>query len=112
MNKASLLASSIRTNCAERLLGTISIPRMHNRLMDLFVDRTAIETSLFESSKERILKNLSYSHCLSLNDERKIKFHQSWKQESYVFDEKRQIWIDKSIDPINDDMFIPRDDAQ
>lgn len=108
MNKAPLLATAIRTNCAERLLRTISIQRMHYSLMDLFVDRTAIETSLFERNKESILKNLSYSHCLSLNDERTIKFNQSWKQQDDVFDEKRQIWISNTVNPIEDDLFIQR----
>lgn len=105
------LASEIRTRVGEKLSRNVSLVKMHNSLSELFVDRTSIDTSLgrffkFDKDAPR------YYHCLCLNDERTIKFHQSTKQDSYVFDEQRQIWIDEYIDPIKEDYFIPRDDAQ
>ena len=112
MNNGIGLSSSIRTNCSEVLSRKISLVKMHHGLMDLFVDRTKIDTSLRRfMNDESLNKSMQYSRCKSLNDERTIKFNQSCKQESDVFDETRQIWIDEFIDPINDDMFIPRDDA-
>ena len=113
MNPGVDVASEIRTNIGENLVRKISLAKMHYHLMDLFQDRTKVDThvNLLEDD-DGIKKTLRYMHCQSLNDERTIEFHQSFKQESDVFDEKRQIWIDKYIDPINDDMFIPRDDAQ
>ena len=86
---------------------------MHNSLIDLFVDRTKVETTFRRfMNNDSIKKSMQFHKCQSLNDERTIKFHQSAKQDSYVFDESRQIWIDDNVDPINDDLFIPRDDAQ
>lgn len=115
MNKASPLcvSSTIRTNCAERLLRKISLKTMQRKLNELFVDWQEQEnkTNLLEDN-DGLRKVMKYNRCESLNDERTIEFHQSWKQDSYVFDETRQIWIDENVDPINDDMFIPRDDAQ
>ena len=113
MNNGIGLSSSIRTNCSEVLSRTVSLDEMHNSLIVLFVDRTNVDTSLARlMDDESLNKSMQYSRCKSLNDERTIKFNQSCKQESDVFDETRQIWIDEFIDPINDDMFIPRDDAQ
>ena len=113
MNNAIGLAESIRTISAGKLQRNISLSRMHHTLIDLFVDRTAIDTTLAGFvNDEDVLETLRYMNCLSLNDERTIKFHQSWKQDSYVFDEKRQIWIDGIVDAEKDDMFIPRDDVQ
>ena len=108
MNNAPLsLSSSIRTISSDKLLRTISIPRM------LFVDRTKKENPLFsDDDKEQLDKVLKFNHCLSLNDERTIAFNQGWKQEDDVFDESRQIWISGHINPIEDDVFIPRDDVQ
>ena len=113
MNNGIGLSSSIRTNCSEVLSRIVSLDEMHNSLIVLFVDRTNVDTSLARlMDDESLNKSMQYSRCKSLNDERTIKFNQSCKQESDVFDETRQIWIDEFIDPINDDMFIPRDDAQ
>lgn len=97
MNKAPLLSTAIRTNCAERLLRTISIPRMHNSLSELFVDSIKNETSLFESKKEHFMMVMKYNNCLHLNDERTFEFNQRFKQSYDVYD---------------DNLFIPRDDAQ
>lgn len=114
MNNAPLsLSSSIRTISSDKLLRTISIPRMQRKLIELFVDRTKKENPLFsDDDKEQLDKVLKFNHCLSLNDERTIAFNQGWKQEDDVFDEKRQIWISGHINPIEDDVFIPRDDVQ
>lgn len=116
MNTASpliLASSSIRTISSDKLQRTFSIPGMQRNLIGLFDDGTEKDNvNLFESEKEHFKKSLRFMNCQSLNDERTIEFHQRWKQESDVFDESRQIWIDKYIDPIKDDMFIPRDDAQ
>ena len=98
MNKAPLLATAIRTNCAERLLRTISIQRMHYSLMDLFVDRTAIDTSLRRYfSEDAIEQILVYNDCLKLNDENTIDFNNSFS--------------DSGMNPIdeNHNMFIPFD---
>ena len=47
MNKAPLfLSESIRTIASDKLLNDVSLKRMHNSLMNLFCDRTAIDTSL------------------------------------------------------------------
>lgn len=113
MNNVVDLSENIRTNTGARLLRKISMVRMHNSLIELFVDRTAIDTSLSgHFNKDKIRKNLKYGYCLSLNDKKTIKFHNSCKQDFYVFDESRQIWYDSKIDPITDDLFISRDDAQ
>lgn len=111
MNKLGM-ASTIRTSCAEMLARKRSIKRMQNSLIELFVDRTKDDkpVNLFDNGKIRQI--LRYSHCKSLNDKKIIEFHQSFKQEDDVFDEDRQIWISSHIDPIKDDLFIPRDDAQ
>lgn len=107
------LSESIRTIASDKLQRNISLKRMQRKLNELFVDWKTKENqrNLFESD-DGIRKVMKYNKCNSLNDERTIKFHQSWKQESDVFDETRQIWIDRNIDPIEDDLFIPRDDAQ
>lgn len=107
------LASEIRTSVGDKLSRNVSLVKMHNSLSELFVDRTSIDTSLRRLfDEDKMKKSMQYSHCKSLNDERTIKFNQTCKQESDVFDEDRQIWIDEFVDPINDDLFIPRDDAQ
>ena len=113
MNKAPLsISSSIRTNSSDVLLRNVSIKRMHNSLIDLFVDRTNLDTISGIGDEDSIKQMMQFNKCNSMNDERTIKFHQSWKQASDVFDEKLQIWIDKSIDTEKDNLFIPRDDAQ
>ena len=111
MNDIVGVASQIRTNTGAKLLRKISLDRMENSLMDLFVDRTKQDTVNRLNSEDGIRKVLKYSHCQRLNDARRIEFGNSFKQADDVFDEKRQIWIDKYIDPIKDDLFIPRDDS-
>ena len=114
MNKAPLfLSESIRTNSSDKLTRNFSLNKIYNSLIDLFIDRTAINTSynLFETNKDEIEKSMRYNHCNRINDARRIEFGNNFKQESDVFDEKRQIWIDKHIDVERDDLFIPRDDA-
>ena len=105
------ISENVRTISAAKLQRKISLIRMHNSLIDLFCDRTAIDTSLSRFNDEDVFETLRYNHCQALNDERTIKFNQGWKQPNDVFDEKRQIWIGETIDPIKDDLFIPRDDA-
>ena len=113
MNKAPfILSSSIRTIASNKLFSTISIPRMQRKLIELFDDGTENDKVSLLDDDGGVKKSLRYIHCKSLNDARTIAFNQGWKQANDVFDEKRQIWIDEFIDPINDDMFIPRDDAQ
>ena len=80
-------------------------------MIDLFDDRTKKNNSMFINGDDAF-ESLKFTHCQSLNDKSTIKFHQRFKQENDVFDESRGIWISEHIDPINDDLFIPRDDAQ
>ena len=112
MNSVVSVASNIRTSASDVLLRKVSMVRMYNSLVGLFADRTAnnTPTNLFDNG-DGVKRTLRYMHCLSLNDERTIAFHQGWKQSSDVFDEDRQIWIDANIDVERDDLFIPRDDA-
>lgn len=94
MNNGIGLSSSIRTNCSEVLSRKISLVKMHHSLIDLFVDRTKIDTSLRRfMDDESLNKSMQYSRCHSLNDD------------SYS-------WDFDGIDPIKDNLFIPRDDAQ
>ena len=108
------LASKVRTKTGERLKRNISMLKMRNSLFDLFVDRTSIDTSLARFFDDETLEqSMKFHHCQCLNDERTIKFHQGLKQDDDVFLESKQIWIPRTVDPINDDLFIPReDDAQ
>ena len=107
------LASEIRKSVGDKLSRNISLLKMHNSLSELFVDRTSIDTSLARFFNDDTLEqSMKFHHCQCLNDERTIKFHQSLKQDDDVFLESKQIWIPKTIDPIKDDLFIPRDDAQ
>ena len=106
------ISENVRTISAGKLQRTISLNRMQNSLNDLFVDRTAINQNRNLLESDKMLENLRFMHCQSLNDERTIKFHQGWKQADDVFDEDRQIWISPHIDVEKDDLFIPRDDAQ
>lgn len=111
MNNVVGVASQIRTNTGAKLLRKISLDIMENSLIGLFIDRTNDDTSLRNCfNDDKMMEILKCGDCLSLNDERTIKFHQNWKQDSYVFDESRQIWYDSNINPITDDLFIPRDD--
>ena len=105
------LSSSIRTNTGAKLLKNISLDKMHNSLIGLFIDKTKNETpnNLFDNGE--VKKILSYSHCKHLNDKRTIEFKNSLRQDDDVFDETRQIWISRHIDPEKHDLFIPRDDA-
>lgn len=106
------LASRIRTRTSERLLNKTSLSpiKLHKNIIGLFVDRTSIDTTLrrFMKVDDDILK---YPHCLCLNDEKTIKFHQGFKHDHYIYDEERGIWRDADINPITDDCFIPRDDS-
>lgn len=110
MNNFVGVASQIRTNTGAKLLRKISLDRIQNSLMELFEDRTKQKTNLF-ADEDGIRKVLRYSNCLHLNDARTIEFGNSFKQANDVFDEKRQIWIDRFIDTEKDDLFIPRDDS-
>ena len=109
MNNVVGVASQIRTNTGAKLLREISLKTMKRKLIDLFKDRTSDKpVNLFNDDKIR--KVMQYKRCKSLNDKRKIEFHQSCIQDSDVFDESKQIWIPNSVNPINDDLFIPRND--
>lgn len=107
------LASEIRTRTGERLSRKISLVKMHYSLIDLFVDRTEVDTSFRRfMNEDNFKRTMQFSNCQYLNDERTINFHQGLKQDDDVFLESKQIWIPSSVDPIKDDLFIPRDDAQ
>lgn len=94
------LSSQIRKNSGETLLRDISIARMHGILIDLFFDRTTIDTSLARFFNEDNLKeNLAYHDCLRLNDEETIDFYNSNMQSS-----------DKPIDESHN-FFIPFEDG-
>lgn len=71
MDKAPLLlSSSIRTIASDKLLRNISIVRMHNSLVGLFTDRTAIDTSFGRFfKKENITQFDVWQECLYLHDE-------------------------------------------
>ena len=111
MNNIVGVASQIRTNTGAKLLRKISLKRMNNRLMDLFMDRTKQDSVNRFADEDGIRKVMQYNHCLHLNDARTIEFGNSCKQADDVFDEKRQIWISRFIDTEKDDLFIPRDDG-
>ena len=111
MNNIIGLSESIRTIASDKLLKNISLDRMQNSLMDLFIDRNKHETVNRFINEDGIRKVMKDSNCLHLNDARTIEFGNSFKQVDDVFDETRQIWIDRFIDPIKDDLFIPRDDS-
>ena len=113
MNNLLVLSESIRTMASDKLLKNVSLNRIHNCLIDLFLDRTVNDTPInLLDNEDGVKKTLRFIHCQNLNDEKVIKFNQNWKQADDVFDEKRQIWIDRFIDTEKDDLFIPRDDAQ
>ena len=101
MDKAPLsLSSSIRTNSSENLLRVISISRMYSNLIDLFFDRTSIDTSLARFfSEDKVKEVLAYTDCLNLNDEDTIRFNNSQIQAS-----------DKPIDESHN-FFIPFEDG-
>ena len=113
MNNLLVLSESIRSMASDKLLRNISLKRMQRKLNELFDNGTEKkgDVSLF-GDDDAVKESLRYMHCHSLNDERTIEFNQNWKQADDVFDEKRQIWIDRFIDTEKDDLFIPRDDAQ
>lgn len=96
MNTGIDLSSSIRTNCSEVLSRKISLVKMHNSLIDLFVDRTEVDTTLRRfMDDESLNKSMQYSRCKSSNDD----------HDSYSCD-------GDDVDSIKYDLFIPRDDAQ
>lgn len=108
-----VLSQNIRTNTDDKLVRKVSLVKMHNSLISLFVDNTSADTKIRNLLDEDCMKMLlRYSDCLSLNDEKTIAFHQRCRQDDYVFDEDRQIWIDGTVDTEKNDLFIPRDDAQ
>ena len=111
MNDVVGVASQIRTNTGAKLLRDISLDRMQNSLLDLFMDRNKQDKVNLLADEDGIRKVMRYSNCLHLNDARTIEFCNSFKQADDVFDEKRQIWIDRFIDTEKDDLFIPRDDS-
>lgn len=111
MNPGSNIASVIRTNCAEKLTRTISLKRMNNSLMELFMDKTK-QNTVNKLNSDGIRKVLKYKHCKRLNDTRRIEFGNSCKQDGDVFDETRQIWISPNIDIEKDDLFIPNGDVE
>ena len=94
------LASEIRINVSERLSRNV-----HDKLLELFVDRTSIDTSFRRFMNK---DKLPYYNCKSLNDEKTIEFHQKTRQMHDVFDDERQIWISSDINPSEHDYFIPR----
>lgn len=94
------LASEIRINVSERLSRNV-----HDKLLELFVDRTSIDTSFIRFMNK---DKLPYYNCKSLNDEKTIEFNQKTRQIQDVFDNERQIWISGDINPSEHDYFIPR----
>lgn len=110
-NAPLILSSTIRTSASDTLLNTISLKEMQDKLFDLFIDRENKKTVVNLLETNAMKESLRYIHCRQLNDELTIDYNQKWKQSNDIFDEKRQIWIDKYIDAEKDDMFIPRDDA-
>lgn len=100
LNNIINLSSQIRTNSGETLLRDISIARMHGILIDLFFDRTSIDTSLARFfNKDNLKENLAYNDCLRLNDEQTRDFYKSFEQPS-----------DKPIDESHN-LFIPFEDG-
>lgn len=101
MNKSIFcLSESIRTIASDKLTRDISIARMYGNLIDLFFDRTSIDTSLARFfSEDNLKETLAYSDCLSLNDEDTIRFNNSQKQAS-----------DKPVDESHN-LFIPFEDG-
>ncbi|MBR2651236.1 hypothetical protein IKD48_00110 [bacterium] len=94
------LSSQIRKNSGETLLRDISIARMHGKLIDLFFDRTSIDTSLARFFNEDNLKEtLAYNDCLRLNDKETRDFHKTFEQAS-----------DKPVDESHN-FFIPFEDG-
>ena len=70
----------------------VSLDRMHKTLLELFVDRTKIDTSLARfMNKEKIAESLLYSRCMDLNDEKRIEFIKSLSHERH--DEKYNMFI-------------------
>lgn len=68
MNSELSVASQIRTNCAEILTKKIPLDRMHYYLMDLFQDRTKIDTSIFgRFTDEDSKKHEKYTDCWKIN---------------------------------------------
>lgn len=94
------LSSQIRKNTGETLLRDISITRMYGNLIDLFFDRTSIDTSLARFfNEDNLKKNLAYHDCLKLNDEDTMQFYKSIEQAS-----------DKPVDESHN-FFIPFEDG-
>lgn len=68
MNNIIGLSETIRTIASDKLLKNISLKRMHYYLMDLFHDRTNIDTSIFgRFADEDTKKHAKYTDCLNFN---------------------------------------------
>ncbi len=109
MNKAPLfLSESIRTIASDKLLRTFSLQRMYNNLIDLFVDRTSIDTSLLGRIDFDVDKWNKYNDCLHMNDKETIAFNNRLPQSDDVFDEVSGNYYPSNLD-FNNNMFIPFD---
>lgn len=81
---------------------------MHNILIGLFVDRTAIDTSFFGGFAFDYDKWKVYSDCLHLNDKNTIDFNNRLPQSDDIFDEDTGNYYPNRVD-FNNDVFIPFD---
>ena len=96
MNTAINLSESIRTNSAERLLRDISPTTIHNKLMQLFVNRLEFEDKILKESKQDwIDRSLTFDnehrmheHCFlmhkSWNSIKRLAVNEDWQD---LFDE-------------------------
>ena len=75
----------------------VSLDSMHKTLLELFVDRTEIDTSLARyMTNDGIAESLKYKRCMALNDEDKLNFIQSLPNKQYYnekCDEKYNMFI-------------------
>ena len=63
MNSVVSVASNIRTIASDKLLKNVSLKRMHNSLIELFVDRTAIDNDN-GTNDEDVFEVLRYLNLL------------------------------------------------
>ena len=66
------LSESIRTNCAEKLLRTISLTAMHIKLMAMFVSRYELEKQIQAKQKEveeQLERAIITGRAAGMNDE-------------------------------------------
>ena len=93
------LICEIRKDTGEKLFQEISLGKIRNCLNGLFVDRTAIDTSLRRfMNKDALAKVKTYNDCLNLNDERTIAFN-------------KHFGLTDDVD-VNNNMFIARDGVE